>query len=408
MRITPLTLGLVSALIATGACAPAYASHGHRILIPLRSRLSPVQKLNREGVDAVRHHDYEKAQKLFYKAYLYDPADPFTLNNLGYISEVQGQLDQAHHFYELAAEQSSDADIDLSSQKHLKGQPMKAALVELKDRTMRVNRMNIEAMRMLQEDRDFEAIDLLKQALALDPQNPFTLNNLGVANESVSDLDTALRYYDQAASLNSSEPTAIALDRSWRGKSVSGMARTSAERLQKRMQSMDLAEAKAVMYTLRGVHAENQNNWNEARQDFLHAYALDPSSAFSLNNRGYVAEREGDLETAQYFYDKARHADDARQKVALATKLYAQGKPLEIVATDSDSKVGGALEVYSQQRKRESAPVELTPRGGATNAPPAQPQNPNPGNGNQPAPQQNQQAPQQNQQNPQAPQQNPQ
>ena len=51
-----------------------------------------MQRLNREGVEAVKRHDYEKAEALFLKAYLYDPADPFTLNNLGYISELQGQL----------------------------------------------------------------------------------------------------------------------------------------------------------------------------------------------------------------------------------------------------------------------------------------------------------------------------
>lgn len=334
-------------------------------MIPLRSRLSPVQRLNREGVEAVKHLQYDKAEHLFYKAYLYDPADPFTLNNLGYISEVQGQLDRAHKFYELAAEQGSDADIDFSSQKHLQGQPMKAALVELKDRTMRLNRLNIDAMRMLQEDRNFEAIDLLKQALALDPRNAFTLNNLGVASEAVSDLDGALRYYQEAAAVNSSEPAAITLDRAWRGRAVSNMARTSAQRLQKKMGSTDLAEAKAVMYTLRGVHEENSNDWNDARQDFLHAYALDPSSAFSLNNRGYIAEREGDLETAQYFYEKARRASDANARVGLATRLYAQGKALAIVANDSDQKVDSALEVYTQQRRREKGPIELTPRGGS-------------------------------------------
>jgi Flp pilus assembly protein TadD len=329
----------------------------------MRSKLSPVQRLNREGVEAIKRHQYDKAQGLFYKAYLYDPADPFTLNNLGYISEIQGQLERAQKFYQLAAEQGSDANIDVSNQKHLKGQPMKAALVELKDRTMRVNRMNIDAMRMLQQDRDFEAIDLLKQALALDPQNPFTLNNLGVANESVSDLDTALRYYQQAAATYSKEPAVITLDKSWRGKSVSNMARVSARRLQKKIESGDLTESKAVMYTLRGVRAENANNWTEARQDFLHAYALDPTSAFSLNNRGYVAEREGDLETAQYFYEKARRANDANAKVGIATKLYAQGQPLTVVASDSNDKVDTALDIYSQQRKRPSAPVELTPRG---------------------------------------------
>jgi Flp pilus assembly protein TadD len=388
MHKTSFTLGAVIALVAFSALPAAWASDGRTIMIPLRSRMSPVQRLNREGVEAVKHHQYDKAQSLFYKAYLYDPADPFTLNNLGYISEVQGQLERAHKFYELAAEQGSDANIDLSSQKHLQGQPMKAALVDLQDRTMRVNRMNIEAMRMLQQQRNFEAIDLLKQALALDPQNPFTLNNLGVASESISDLDAALRYYQQAAAGQSKEPAAITLDKSWRGKSVTNMARTSAKMLQNRMESGDMTESKAVMYTLRGVREENANNWAAAREDFLHAYALDPTSAFSLNNRGYVAEREGDLETAQYFYEKARRADNSNTKVWLATKLYAQGQALAIVANDSNQKVDSALDVYSQQRKRQGAPVELTPRGGTPESTPEIKPDANPPN-DQPNEQQN-------------------
>jgi len=42
-------------------------------------------------VDAVRKRNYEKAESLFYKAYLLVPDDPFTLNNLGYISELKGR-----------------------------------------------------------------------------------------------------------------------------------------------------------------------------------------------------------------------------------------------------------------------------------------------------------------------------
>lgn len=381
MSKAAITLGAIVAVTLLGGSRIGWSHDGERILIPMRSHLSPVQKLNREGVEAIRKHNYERAEGLFYKAYLYDPADPFTLNNLGYVSELEGQLDRANRFYHLAAEQSSDANIDLSSAKHLQGQPMKAALVDLKDVPMRVNRMNLDAMRMLEQDQGFEAIDVLKHAQALDPQNPFTLNNLGVASESVSDLDSALRYYQEAAATHSSEPAVVTLDRSWRGKSVSSMARESAKRLQKKMQNTDLAETKAVMYTLRGVHAENANNWTEARQDFLEAYSLDPSSAFSLNNRGYVAEREGDMETAQFFYQRAQRAPDSTRKVGLATQLYAQGRPLVAVANDSNGKVDTALEVYSRQRKQPSAPVELTPRGGAPN------QNPNSSPDNQQKPQ---------------------
>jgi Flp pilus assembly protein TadD len=98
----------------------------------------------------------------------------------------------------------------------------------------------------------------------------------------------------------------------------------SARRLEERMKKMDSAEANAVMFTMRGVSATNQNDWPAAREDFLQAYSLDPVSAFSLNNRGYVAEMDGDLETAQFFYDKARKAGDSNIRVGLASPAFSR------------------------------------------------------------------------------------
>lgn len=358
-----LNLVAVAATVAVGSSAVVFARDGKVINIPLRSKLTPVQRLNREGVEAVKKLQYEKAEQLFYKAYLYDPADPFTLNNLGYVAEIQGQLDQAHKFYDLAAEQGSDANIDVSNAKELKGKPMKSALVDLNDGTMRMNRMNLNAMRLLAQGRGFEAIAMLKQTLALDPQNPFTLNNLGVASEAIGDLQGAYRYYYAAAETKSSEPAAVTLDRTWRGKSVSSMAEASARRVHKAIDKSEPAEAQAVRLTVHGVYSANQNDWNTARQDFLHAYTLDPNSAFTLNNRAYVAEHDGDLETAQYFYEKARRASDAGARVGSATRVNAQGQPLVIVAEGSNEKVDTALDEYSRQRRNEKGPVELTPRG---------------------------------------------
>ncbi len=348
--------------LAAGGCL-ASAHDGHEIKIPLRSRYSPVQKLNRDGVEAVKKHQYEKAESLFYKAYLYDPADPFTLNNLGYVAEMQGQLDRAQKFYDLAAQQGSNADIDQSSERHLKGQPMRSAVIDLKDQTMRMNRMNIEAMRLLQQERGFDAVRMLQETLKLDPRNPFTLENLGVAYESIGDFEDAIKSYRAAADTHSSEPVVVTLDRSWRGRSVSATAEASVKRLQKRLQDSEPSEAQAIMFTLRGVYEVNGNNWQAAREDFLRAYQLDPQSAFTLNNRGFVAEHEGDLETAQFFYEKARRAPDAGARVGLATDLGAQGKQLVLVANDSNTKVDTALDRYREQQRRIKSPVELTPRG---------------------------------------------
>jgi Flp pilus assembly protein TadD len=364
--------------VAAGAAVPAtWARDTVTIKIPEHSRMSPVQRLNREGVEAVNKHQYEKAEAIFLKAYLYDPSDPFTLNNLGYISELEGQLDRAHRFYQLAAEQGCTADIDRSSAKGLVGKPMKAAIDNVEDVPMRVNRMNIDAMRLLSEDRGFEAIALLQQALTLDQQNPFTLNNLGVANETVGDEWNALKYYRDAADAHSSEPIVVTENRSWRGKPVSAMAAASAKRLEKQMREVNPDYARSLMLNLRGVYAENQNDWAAAKQDFLNAYTLDPADAFSINNRGYVAEKEGDLESAQFFYEKARKAGGATARVGLATDASAQGESISTVASGSNHKVDQALDTYSVERHGQSGPVELTPR---ENAPgqgtPAAPQPP--------------------------------
>ena len=334
-----------------------------RITVPRRSQLTPVQRLNRDGVEAIKKHDYEKAGVLFYKAYLYDPSDPFTLNNLGYVAELEGQLDRARKFYDLASKQSSNANIDRSNAKGLEGKPMKAALSGLEDVTMRVNRMNMDAMQLLRDHRGFDATGVLNRALAVDPRNPFTLNNLGVAHESIGDFDNALHFYEQAADSNSPEPAVVTMEEQWRGRPVSKMAAESAKRLQKRMNEMSPAEAQSAMFTMRGVAAANQNDWPGARQNFLKAYSLNPRSAFSLNNEGYVAEHDGDLETAQFFYEKARKAEDSGTRVGLATQQFAEGKDLLTVASDSTEKVDSAIERYSQQRRRETGPVELTPRG---------------------------------------------
>jgi Flp pilus assembly protein TadD len=367
----PLKL-IVTIAVMASSMPFAWAGDVLKITLPRRSELTPVQKLNREGVEDVKKRQYEKAEALFYKAYLYDPADPFTLNNLGYISELQGELERAQRFYALASEQGSDANIDRSNAKDLQGKPMQRAFASLQDIPMRVNRMNLDAMSLLAENRGFEAIALLNQALTLDQRNPFTLNNLGVADEAVGDYDNALKNYNAAHDLGSKEAVVVTQDRAWRGKSVSSMAGASAGRLGDRMRKMDTTEAGAGVFARRGVSAINENDWATARQDFLQAYSLDPASAFSLNNRGFVAEMDGDLETAQFYYDKARKAGNSSARVGLATQHSAEGEQLFAVAADSNKLVDGELEKYSQQRRSETGPIELTPRGNS----PASPQQP--------------------------------
>ena len=354
-------LAILSVMIMASVSQIALAKDV-KVTIPKRSHLTPVQRLNREGVDAVEKHNYEKAETLFYQAYLFDPADPFTLYNLGYVSELKGQLERAQKLYGLASEQATDAVIDRTSARQLEGKSMRDAFGSLKDAPMQVNRMNVEAIRLISQGRAQEALVVLQKALTIDPQNTYTLNNLGVAKEARGDYDEAMKYYMAAANSHSTEPVIVTLNRAWRGKPISEMAADSAKKLSERMQNAATAQAQAALLTVQGVSATNHNDWPTARQDFMKAYSLNPYSAFSLNNIGYLAERDGDLETAEFFYERARQAEDARAKVGLATRQSAEGMRIFAVASDSDQKVDDKITAENAVRRQHPGPVELKHR----------------------------------------------
>ena len=351
-----------------------------KITIPRRSKLTPVQRLNREGVEAVRKREYSKAEERFYKAYLLDTDDAFTLNNLGYISELQGQIDRAERFYALAAEQSSEAVIDRASTRRLVGRPMKEALAAT-DQPLQVNHANVEAVRLLSQGRTAEADAMLQGALKNDPNNVFTLNNIGVLKEMEGEEQEALKYYDEAAGVHSDVTAVVTADRTRRGRRVSEMAAESAKSLRARLARANEVPEQVAELNLRGVSALNRNDVRAADEDFRKAYALDPGNAFALNNIAYVAELEGDRETAQFFYGRARQAVGANATVGVATMRSAEGMKLFEVAADNNTKVEAKITQQREALQRRHEPVVLLRRDNSIVEEPTQP------NRSQPTPQ---------------------
>jgi Flp pilus assembly protein TadD len=347
-------------LVATGS-SPA---KDLKISIPRHSSYTPVQRLNRDGVEAIRKRDYQKAKELFYKAYLYDPDDPFTLNNLGYISELEGQLERALQFYSLASQQNTDAIVDRASSPEVEGESLRDEMSGVHDRAVQVNLGNVHAVRLLSEGRAFEADTLLQRTLTLEPRNPFTLNNLGVAKEMQGELSQAASYYTAAAASRSSEPIVVTANDASRGKEVSEVAAQSAKKVLQRLRRPESRQARAAEFNLRGVAAANRNDWKEAERDFREAYALDPNNAFSMNNAGYLAELYGDRETAEFFYQKAREAPGARNHIGLATDQHAKGLALVEVAADNDQKVDAKMAEDNARKRRQPSPIQLKRRDG--------------------------------------------
>ena len=364
---------LVVACFAFFLSAASLFAGDLRVPIPKRSKYTPVQSLNRDGVKAVQDHDYAKAKKLFYKAYLIDPNDPFTLNNLGYMAELDGDSDRARRFYALSAEMGSDAIIDIANNDLMEGKPVSTVAGRAEDKGIQINRLNNQAIALLQKDRAPEADLVLQKALTVDPNNAFTLNNLGFAKEKEGELQAAYQFYTAAADRNSKETVEVSIDRTWRGHAISDVARDNARKLNRRMQNGDDVEARVAILNLRGVSALNRNDRRTGREFIQQAFKLAPEDAFTLNNMGYLAEMDGDRETADFYYERAREANQKNARIAVATRKEVEGKKIGDVADNTDQLVESQMEEAREARSHEGGPVVLLRRDNSTVAEPDKP-----------------------------------
>src|ERR1700758_2783944 len=229
----PRRLAIITAVLIP-LLLPA-ADKDVRISIPKRTKPTPVQKLNQEGVKELQKREYKKAKATFYKAYLIDPNDPFTLNNLGYIAELEGQADRAERYYSLAQAQGCDGIVYKSTERAPVGKPVDQIAGSAADNKMQVNRINVYSIGLLQKDQAPEADVALQKALKLDPQNPFTLNNLGYAREKEGELEQAYKFYSEAAAQHSDTPIVVSMKQSWRGKPISEIAEANANKVRNLM-----------------------------------------------------------------------------------------------------------------------------------------------------------------------------
>ena len=244
------------------------------------------------------------------------------------------------------------------------------------DANMQINRANVQAVDLLQKNKAPEADLTLQNALKLDPQNPFTLNNLGFAREQEGELEDAYRYYLQAARQHSDAPILVTTHPSWRGKDISEIASQNADKVQRLMAHEQDVSAQVARLNTRGVNAINRNDYQLARQYFQKAYQLDPKNAFALNNMGYLSEMDGDRETADYYYDKARSADQSSMRVVYATRKEMEGEKMAAVAGANDTAVAKATEIAAAARRAEGGPVVLRYRNNQPVTEPATPPRP--------------------------------
>ena len=61
-------------------------------------------ELNTRGVSALNRNEPKAAEQDFLKAYALDPNNAFANNNIGYLSEIEGDRETAQFFYDQAQE----------------------------------------------------------------------------------------------------------------------------------------------------------------------------------------------------------------------------------------------------------------------------------------------------------------
>ncbi|HLW53069.1 MAG TPA: tetratricopeptide repeat protein [Candidatus Angelobacter sp.] len=365
---SPFCSLLLALIVGLVAASPA---QNLRIPLPRKSKYTPVQQLNRDGVSALQKHDIDKAKRLFYKAYLIDPDDPFTLNNLGYVAELEGDLDRAQRYYDQARANTSDAVIDKSTSKQVEGKAVAKVAGDVSGQAVSVNQLNSEAVRLLNDDRAPEADLVLQQAIKIAPNNPFTLNNMGFAKEKQGDLEAAISYYRRSANTGSNDRIVVTANKDWRGKPISEVAAHNARAASDQLAKSNDLENRVARLNLQGVSAINRNDRKTARQDFERAYKLDNQNSFSINNMGYLSELDGDKETAQTYYQQAEKAEHSGAKVAVATRAEVEGHEMRQVAEQSTTLVGSSIEATAEARRRsgerptlktrDNRPVKNTP-----------------------------------------------
>jgi Flp pilus assembly protein TadD len=95
----------------------------------LRSRLEVqrtpeerVAELNIRGVSDINRNDLAAAEQAFRNAYALDPNNVFALNNIGYLSEIEGDRETAQFFYQRAqALGGANATVGLATRRSAEG-----------------------------------------------------------------------------------------------------------------------------------------------------------------------------------------------------------------------------------------------------------------------------------------------
>ncbi|SDK13037.1 Predicted O-linked N-acetylglucosamine transferase, SPINDLY family [Methylophilus rhizosphaerae] len=163
------------------------------------------ESLNSFATEMINQHLYSQAESCCLKAMEKDPDNPYVLANMGLIEGTRQEYDKACHYYEQALQQLPDAKVIVSNYSVILRQLERFdEAITCLEKVLNshpefiggyVNLANI----YLDMGQVEKAIEILKQALAVEPGDAMTLTNLLFCNSYVNTLshDESLEYARQ-------------------------------------------------------------------------------------------------------------------------------------------------------------------------------------------------------------------
>jgi tetratricopeptide (TPR) repeat protein len=174
----------------------------------------PALKTNKANVEAIGllgKGRIAEAEDTLKHVLATDPHNPFTLNNMGFVMESEGDLQSALKYYSAAASLHSRDIILVSPNTKWRGKPISEVaadnaravsqiIAKGEDLQAQIARLNLRGVAALNHNDPQGAKEFFQQAYKLDPGNAFSLNNMGYVSELAGDRETAETYYADARS----------------------------------------------------------------------------------------------------------------------------------------------------------------------------------------------------------------
>ena len=206
---------------------------------------------------------------------------------------------------------------------------------------LRANPRNAEALQLLgviayQSNLHQEALDLIDQALVIQPDNAYFLSNRGNALKELGRLEDAVASFDKSIRLRPDYADAYC---------NRGIALHAMQAYEQAMQSHDRAivlkpDFPAAYYN-RGVALQDMGNLEAAVASYDKAVAQNPGFAQAYANRGLVLKQLGQLEAAMLSFEAAIKHDpqDAKTCYHWALALH-EMKQLDVAIALYDRAIG--------------------------------------------------------------------